>query len=110
MKLPVYDADMLLYMQRYGKGAEDLLPLETSGDYTRKYGHLRFANYTSKSNVTKGIPYVENLLQNIWYQPEEVFPVDGTPEERQHAFWVAVDSEYYTISRKLEVSGYRCPQ
>lgn len=40
---------------------------------------------------------------NIWYQPEEVFPMDGTPEERQHAFWVPVDPLYYNISKKLEV-------
>ncbi|KAG2691851.1 hypothetical protein I3760_08G025500 [Carya illinoinensis] len=86
--------------QRYGQGPEDELALESNGDYTRKYGYLKFANYTA--NVTHVSSY-DNLLNNIWYQPEEVFPVDGTPEERQHAFWVAVDSHYFNISKRLEV-------
>lgn len=28
----------------------------------------------------------DNLWNNAWHQPEEVFPVDGIPEQRQHAF------------------------
>lgn len=85
--------------QRYGLGPDDELPLESDGDYTRDIGYLKFANYTV--NVTDGSSY-DNLLNNIWYQPEEVFPVDGTPEERQHAFWVSVDPVYYEISKNLE--------
>lgn len=87
-------------MQRYGNGPDDELPLESQGDYTREIGYLKFANYTV--NVTDGSSY-DNLLNNIWYQPEEVFPVDGTPEQREHAFWVPVDPFYYEISQKLEV-------
>lgn len=87
-------------MQRYGNGPEDELPLESQGDYTRDIGYLKFANFTV--NVTDGTSY-DNLLNNIWYQPEEVFPVDGTPEQREHAFWVEVDPFYYEISQKLEV-------
>ncbi|KAJ9168309.1 hypothetical protein P3X46_019852 [Hevea brasiliensis] len=71
--------------QRHGKGPEDELPLESNGDYTRDVGNIKFANYTV--NVT-GCSSYDNLLNNVWYQPEEFFPVDGTPEERQHAFWV----------------------
>ena len=87
-------------MQRYGLGPEDQLPLEANGDYTRDIGYLKIANYTV--NVTSGSSY-DNLLNNIWYQPEEVFPIDATPEERQHAFWVPVDSHYYRIAKTLEV-------
>ncbi|KAM4086447.1 hypothetical protein ACJW30_10G102200 [Castanea mollissima] len=98
--IPEYWAHGALWSwQRYGLGPDDELPLESAGDYTRSIGYLKFANYTV--NVTEGSPY-DNLLNNIWYQPEEVFPVDGTPEERQHAFWVAVDPHYYEISKQLE--------
>ncbi|KAK7320789.1 hypothetical protein VNO77_30592 [Canavalia gladiata] len=76
------------------------LPLEANGDYTREFGFLNFANFTT--SINDGSSY-DNLLNNIWYQPEEIFPVDGTPEERQHAFWVPVNSQYFHISRKLEV-------
>ena len=87
-------------VQRYDQGPEDELPLESNGDYTREIGYLKFANYTV--NVTNGNSY-DNLLNNIWFQPEEVFPIDGTPEIREHAFWVSVDPLYFKISKKLEV-------
>ena len=80
---------------------EDELPLESNGDYTREIGYLKFANYTA--NVSDGSSY-DNLLNNIWYQPEEVFPINGTPEQRKHAFWVSVDPLYFEISKKLELS------
>lgn len=86
-------------MQRYGKGPEDELPLESDGDYTRTIGYLPFKDFTA--NVS-GTSY-DNLLNSIWYQPEEVFPKDGTPEEREHAFWVTVDPRYFNISKTLQV-------
>ncbi|TVU16921.1 hypothetical protein EJB05_32925 [Eragrostis curvula] len=81
--------------QRYGDGAEDELSLESNGDYTRKYGNLNFTDYNvvDKNN---------NLLNSVWYQPEEVFPVTGTPEQRRHALWVPVDGRYYELAGKLE--------
>ncbi|KAK1411773.1 hypothetical protein QVD17_32495 [Tagetes erecta] len=81
--------------QRYGNGPEDTLPLEDGGDYTRDIGYLNIANYSTDF-------VSDNLLNNIWYQPEEIFPVDGTPEERQHAFWVPVDSVYFSLAKTLE--------
>ncbi|EEF45888.1 mta/sah nucleosidase, putative [Ricinus communis] len=84
--------------QRYGKGPEDELRLEANGDYTREFGYIKFANYTV--NVT-GCSSYDNLLNNVWYQPEEVFPVDGTPEEREHVFWVSVDPYYFQVSLSL---------
>ncbi|XP_056166553.1 uncharacterized protein LOC115674393 isoform X4 [Syzygium oleosum] len=92
----------LWYWQRYGQGPEDELAFESDGDYTRKVGHVRFANYTA--NVT-GHDSHDNLLNNVWYQPEEVFPVAGTPEERQHEFWVPVDSAYFAVAKKLEFNA-----
>ncbi|XP_030543091.1 5'-methylthioadenosine/S-adenosylhomocysteine nucleosidase-like [Rhodamnia argentea] len=89
----------LWHWQRYGHDPEDELALESNGDYTREIGPLKFANYTI--NVT-GCPSFDNLLNSIWYQPEEVFPVTGTPEERQHDFWVPVDSTYFALAKKLE--------
>lgn len=83
--------------QRYGDGPSDELSLESNGDYTRQIGYLDFANFTTPSNHSSG-----NLLNNVWYQPEEVFPVNGTPEVRQHAFWVPVDEHYYQIAKSLE--------
>ncbi|KAL6212567.1 hypothetical protein ACLB2K_017785 [Fragaria x ananassa] len=85
--------------QKYGDGPEDELPLESIGDFTRDIGYLRFANYTV--NVTGGSSY-DNLLNYIWFQEEEIFPVNGTPEERERAFWVEVDPTYYEIAKKLE--------
>ncbi|KAL3746748.1 hypothetical protein ACJRO7_015650 [Eucalyptus globulus] len=98
--IPQYWAHTGLWnWQRYGQGPEDELALESNGDYTRTLGYLRFANYTT--NVT-GCASHDNLLNNIWYQPEEVFPVTGTPEERQHEFWVPVGSTYFEVAKKLE--------
>ncbi|CAA7402683.1 unnamed protein product [Spirodela intermedia] len=85
--------------QRYGDGPKNELPFENTGDYTRKYGFLKFADYTS--NGKNLIPDADNLLNNVWYQPEEIFPVDGIPEERQHVFWVPVDPRYFAIAKKL---------
>ncbi|CAO2199699.1 unnamed protein product [Urochloa humidicola] len=85
--------------QRYGDGAENKLPLEAAGDYTREFGFLNFSDYT----VGKGNPELSaNTLNSIWYQPEEIFPISGTPEERQHAFWVPVSKRYYKLAGKLE--------
>ncbi|KAJ7965962.1 Bark storage protein A [Quillaja saponaria] len=104
--IPQYWAHSALWnWQRYGKGAEDELALESNGDYTREIRYLKFANYTrinvSDSSPTSFSSY-NNLLNNIWYQSEEVFPINGIPEERQHAFWVTVSSHYFNISQKLK--------
>lgn len=87
--------------QRYGAGPKDELALESSGDYTRKIGYLEFSDY---SNGTANGKPVGNFLNNVWYQPEEIFPVYGTPEVRQHAFWVPVDKHYFKLAKKLEVN------
>ncbi|KAI3891793.1 hypothetical protein MKW92_003367 [Papaver armeniacum] len=89
--------------QRFGDGPNDELALESNGDYTRKYGYLKFSDYKTQNNTkAKNSTASENLLNNVWYQPEEIFPVDGTPEVRQHAFWVPVDGKYYELAKKLE--------
>ncbi|PON37274.1 Nucleoside phosphorylase [Parasponia andersonii] len=99
--IPQYWAHTALWnWQRYGQGTENELALEANGDYTREIGYLKFANYTS--NVTGSDSSYDNLLNNIWYQPEEVFPVDGTPEQREHAFWVPVDPFYYEVAKTLK--------
>ncbi|RVW38283.1 Bark storage protein A [Vitis vinifera] len=85
--------------QRYGDGPGDELAFESSGDYTRKIGYLKFSDY---NNHTKNGNSSDNLLNNVWYQPEEVFPVTGTPEVRQHAFWVPVDKHFYQVAGKLK--------
>ncbi|KAK4783654.1 hypothetical protein SAY86_008028 [Trapa natans] len=99
--IPEYWAHTGLWnWQRYGDGPDDELALEDSGDYTRKLGYLKISNYTV-NEAGNGVSNAYNLLNNVWYQPEEIFPVDGTPEERQHAFWVRVDDHYYGLSAKL---------
>ncbi|XP_058074302.1 bark storage protein A-like [Magnolia sinica] len=100
--IPKYWSHTALWnWQRYGDGPENELALEVNGDYTREFGYLKFSDYTTV-NETKTRRLFENLLNNVWYQPEEVFPVDGTPESREHAFWVSVDKHYYAISKKLK--------
>ena len=74
--------------------------MEINGDYTRKIGYLKFSDYNNKT--IKGKP-VDNLLNNVWFQPEEVFPIFGYPEVRQHAFWVPVSRRYFAVAEKLEV-------
>lgn len=85
--------------QRFGDGPNDELAFEANGDYSRKFGYLEFANY---NNNTRHFTSVQNLLNNVWYQAEQVFPVNGIPEVRQHAFWVPVDKTYFKIARKLK--------
>ncbi|KAF7147623.1 hypothetical protein RHSIM_Rhsim03G0239700 [Rhododendron simsii] len=63
--------------QRYGDGPEDELSLESNGDYTRTIGYLEFSQYNNETGSEKS---QDNLLNRIWYQPEEIFPVNGTPE------------------------------
>lgn len=100
--IPHYWAHLALWSwQRYGQGADDTLPLENNGDYTRDVGFLKFSDFTSNISAADSVT-VDNHLNNLWYQPEEIFPVDGIPEQRQHALWVPVDSKYYRIAKKLE--------
>ncbi|XVF88574.1 hypothetical protein PTKIN_Ptkin19aG0061600 [Pterospermum kingtungense] len=85
--------------QRFGDGPEDELSLESNGDYTRKIGYLNISNY---NNGTKCNKCSKNLLNNVWYQPEEIFPVNGIPEQRQHAFWVPVNNHYFATAKKVQ--------
>ncbi|KAJ4752529.1 5'-methylthioadenosine/S-adenosylhomocysteine nucleosidase [Rhynchospora pubera] len=95
--IPKYWAHTGLWnWQRYGFGPQDELAFEAFGDYTRQYGYLNFSDYDVDKKKSG------SYLNSVWYQPEEVFPVTGTPEERQHAFWVEVDQSYYKLSEKLE--------
>jgi len=80
-----------LIVQRFG---------EEIGDFGKKFGYLKFSNY---NNNTKHSKSEENLLNKVWYQPERIFLVDGTPEVWQPAFWVPVDKTYFEIARKLKV-------
>lgn len=91
---------VLIINQRFGDGPEDELSLEANGDYTREIGYLRFADYNI--NVTQTMK-IGNLLNNIWYQPEEIFPVSGNPEVRQHVFWVPAAKDYCAKAMNLEV-------
>ncbi|KAI3524631.1 hypothetical protein L1887_03291 [Cichorium endivia] len=87
--------------QRYGEGSESELPLESNGDYTRNIGFLKFSDYNNDT-TTQYNEVKDNLLNNVWYQPEEVFPINTEPETRQHAFWVPVDNNYFALSKQLE--------
>ncbi|KAF5459022.1 hypothetical protein F2P56_023012 [Juglans regia] len=98
--IPQYWAHTGLWnWQRNGDGPNDELALEPSGDYTRNIGYLKFSDY---NNATENGKPMENFLNNVWYQPEEIFPIYGTPEVRQHAFWVPVDKDYFIVAKKLE--------
>ncbi|KAI3696674.1 hypothetical protein L6452_29137 [Arctium lappa] len=80
--------------QRYGDGPEDPLAFEGEDGFTREIGYMKFGIYSTKGE--------DNLLNNVWYQAEEVYPVDGTPEQTQQAFWIPVDSNYLSLSKSLE--------
>lgn len=89
-------------VQRFGDGPNDELALESNGDYTREIGYLNFSKYDT-ANTAKVSSVSGNLLNNVWYQPEEIFPIDGYPEIRQHAFWTPVNEHYFSLAKKLEV-------
>jgi hypothetical protein len=76
----------------------DSLPLEEFGSYTREFGYLHFGDYNNPTGQR------ENYLNNVWFQPEEVFPVTGTPEVREHHFWVPVNSKYLKLAKKIQVA------
>lgn len=105
--IPQYWAHTGLWnWQRYGDGPNEELALESNGDYTREIGYLRFANYQNASENGKPI---DNFLNNVWYQPEEVFPADGIPEVRQHSFWVPVNKHYFKVAKRIEgMTFQRC--
>ncbi|XP_022882443.1 bark storage protein A-like [Olea europaea var. sylvestris] len=85
--------------QRFGDGRDDELAFESDGDYTRKYGYLRFADYeVGEVSVNSS----DNLLNRVWYQPEEIFHADGKSEIRQHAFWVPIAERYFSLAKNLE--------
>jgi nucleoside phosphorylase len=96
--IPEYWAHLSLWnWQRHGDGPENELSLEAAGDYTRELGALNFSDYTTIGGGKNG-----NTLNSIWYQPEEIFPASGKPEERQHAFWVPASTRYLHLAKKLE--------
>ncbi|XP_058780676.1 bark storage protein A-like [Vicia villosa] len=100
--IPNYWAHLGLWSwQRFGQGANDTLPLENNGDYTRDVGFIKFSDFTSNISAADSVT-VDNHLNSLWYQPEEIFPIDGIPEQRQHALWVPVNAKYYRIAKKLE--------
>ncbi|KAK4415462.1 hypothetical protein Salat_2653600 [Sesamum alatum] len=98
--IPQYWAHSGLWnWQRWGDDADDELALESSGDYTREIGYLKFSDHNNNTNNSES---TDNFLNRVWYQPEEIFSSDGQPEVRQHAFWVPVDTLYLSLAKKLE--------
>ncbi|XP_030541748.2 bark storage protein A-like [Rhodamnia argentea] len=85
--------------QRFGDGPGTELAFESDGDYTRKIGYLNISGF---NNHTSGGEVDPNLLNNVWYQPEEIFAVDGVPEVRQHAFRVPINRHYFAVSKKIK--------
>ncbi|XP_020216890.1 bark storage protein A [Cajanus cajan] len=73
---------------------------EIDGDFSRKFGNLEFADY---SNCSKDFESKNtNLLNKVWYQAEEIYPVNGNPEVSHDIFWVPVDKTYFKIARNLK--------
>ncbi|XP_058074303.1 bark storage protein A-like [Magnolia sinica] len=89
--------------QRYGDGPDDELSLEPDGAFTREIGSLNFADFNNKTDK-EDTP--ENILNSVWFQPEDIFPTDGIPESSEQKFWVAVDHLLFDLSKKLEASEY----
>ncbi|GLJ53333.1 hypothetical protein SUGI_1137270 [Cryptomeria japonica] len=81
--------------QTYGQGEDDELAWESNGDYTRDIGYIHFANYSTEESC-------DNLLNNVWFNPDEIFPKNGIPEVREHAFWVNVSETYYNLAEQLQ--------
>ncbi|CAJ2636779.1 unnamed protein product [Trifolium pratense] len=69
-----------------------------NGKFNTEFGYLKFSDYKNYTKHSESS--VENLLNKVWYQPERIFPVNGTPEKWQDVFWVPVDKTYFEIARK----------
>ncbi|KAI3454084.1 hypothetical protein Pfo_010747 [Paulownia fortunei] len=103
---------------RFGAIAEEKVILVMTGLAMINAGittQLLLSLFTVKGVVHYGIAGNANPSLNIgdvaiphyWshtalWNWQEVFPVDGTPEERQHVFWVPVDANYFQLSKKLK--------
>ncbi|MCL7036851.1 hypothetical protein MKW94_005258 [Papaver nudicaule] len=93
--------------QKYGYGPDDELAFEEEGCFTRDYGYLKFADYYSNETGVKDQDYAHdnNYLNNIWYQPEEIFHAGGFyPEETKDSiFWIPTPFKFVELAKKLEV-------
>ncbi|KAJ9538700.1 hypothetical protein OSB04_031433 [Centaurea solstitialis] len=97
VSIPKFWAHTGLWLwQRYGQPKSEV-PLEDS----RTLGYLKFSDYNN-GTTTKHGGHKDNLLNSIWYMPEEVFSINTYSETRQYAFWVPVDKHYFAISKQLE--------
>ncbi|KAH9288057.1 hypothetical protein KI387_032174 [Taxus chinensis] len=85
--------------QKYGRGENDELSWEESGDYTREIGYLKFNNYSTPPGEN-----IDNLLNNLWYQPDEIFPVNGAPDVCEHVFWIPASESYYQLAEKITIT------
>ncbi|XP_026447745.1 bark storage protein A-like [Papaver somniferum] len=87
--------------QRYGYGPDDELAFEEEGYFSRDYGYLKFSDYYTNKTGGKDKGYsCNNDLNNIWYQPEEIFHAGETKDS---VFWVPTPYTYYETAKKLEV-------
>ncbi|KAM0065735.1 putative adenosylhomocysteine nucleosidase [Helianthus debilis subsp. tardiflorus] len=68
-------------------------------------GDVTIAQYWSHSALWNWQRYGDGPQDPLPFEgEEEVYPVDGTPEQTQQAFWIPVDSNYLSISKALETS------
>ncbi|KAK1417337.1 hypothetical protein QVD17_26464 [Tagetes erecta] len=80
--------------QRYRQGAESKLR-ESNADDRENVSYLKFSDYNVDTST-------DNFLNSVWYEHEQVFVIDTKPETIQRTFWVPVDNDYFTLSKKLE--------
>ncbi|TKY44613.1 Bark storage protein A [Spatholobus suberectus] len=97
-KLPIGDVTIPQYWAHTGLWHWQRLG-EQNGDFSKKFGYLKFADY---NNCTKDFESNSNLLKKVWYQPEEIFPVNGIPEASHDIFWAPVDKTYFKIASNLK--------
>ncbi|XP_059070393.1 bark storage protein A-like [Cryptomeria japonica] len=66
------------------------------GSFTREIANLTFSKY----NV--GEKRVNNKLQSVYFQPETLYSVKGTPEVGTAKFWFRVDDKLFATAQEIE--------
>ncbi|KAG6494764.1 hypothetical protein ZIOFF_042525 [Zingiber officinale] len=103
--LTLFDVKGVVHFGIAGNANSDL----QIGDVTipRRWAHTGLWNWQRDMEMVQMMNWPWRPLVTT-QEKLEIFPVDGIPEVRQHAFWVSVNKNYYALSRNLE--GLKLPQ
>ncbi|XP_006833371.2 bark storage protein A [Amborella trichopoda] len=85
--------------QRYGDGPQKSSN-QSSGKYCERPQYLHFAAFNKPSSAN-------NLLNNVWFEAEDVFPKIEKHKPDKQVFWIPAHHHYISISGKLKAPQVR---